>query len=1062
MSRRILDRLIVLAAAVICSGEASAAEATKRVEFNREIRPILSENCFHCHGADPNKRKAKLRLDVREDAVAKGAIVPGKPAESEVVKRIFSSIADEQMPPPESHRHLTSLQKESLRTWIAQGADYDLHWSFKTPTRPGLPAAKRAKWTRNGIDHFILARLEAEKLKPSPEAALDKLLRRASLDLTGLPPTPAQVAGWKRSADPFAAAVDDLLASPHFGERMATDWMDVARYADTHGFNNDSLRTMWRWRDWVIEAFNRNLPYDRFITEQLAGDLLPNPTLDQRIATGFNRNHVINSEGGIIDEEYRVEYVVDRVRTTSLAWLGLTLECARCHDHKYDPITQRDFYRLYAFFNSIDEHGEDGRIANASPILASPTPPQQSDMAKHREAMRSAEETMQRLLSAQDWSKVNFDALRPKAAAEESVASTNFAVSLEFASATSTNTAFTNVAGGKPFGVTGTATLTKGPLESTALVFDGETRLKSGALPRFDAGKGWAFRAWVRRDIAHVLPLFSTMNFDVPESSGSYGEGVEIRLVESGAVDVRLARRWPAYSVNVVTHETLAANAWHHLLVTFDGSTSAKGLRVFLDGNECFREVLYDDLVGGIGISGDALIGASDEKGVPKFRGALASVQIVGGAKVDELAGSSRNATVRLASETPAADRSPGMTERLHRAWLARENLEFAAAEAAHSKARSALLAMERTAPTTMVMREMAEPRPTFVLFRGQYDQPREKVEPGVPDLLLPFPESVPRNRLGLARWLTDPRHPLTARVVVNRFWQSFFGTGLVKSVEDFGFQADFPSHPGLLDWLAVEFVESGWEVKKLVRLLVTSATYRQDSRSSPQLNERDPENRLLARGPRQRLTAEMLRDQALALSGLLKGDLGGPPVHPYQPTNLYQGIIVAADYPGTTYVDSKGDDLYRRSLYTFWKRTVPHPTLATFDAPDREVCVARRLRTNTPLQALALMNDAIQIEAARKLAERMLTEGGSKPTERLAFAFQLATGRAPKFTELKSLTALLDKRLAYYRSDPSAAKAALAVGASRPAGALDTTDLAAYANVASLILNLDETITRN
>lgn len=1054
--------LLALLLPGLALGETPKPVATP-IHFNRDVRPILSEKCFLCHGADPNKRKAKLRLDDRDVALEKGAIVPGKPDESELIKRILSADPEEQMPPPSSNRHLNAAQKEILRAWIKDGAPYEKHWAFTTPTRPPPPLVKQTKWVRNPIDNFVVARLQAEKLSPSPAAPLAKQLRRVSLDLTGLPPTPAQLKSWLAGKDPYVTALEELFASPHFGERMATDWMDVARYADTHGFNNDSSRSMWRWRDWVIEAFNRNLPYDRFIIEQLAGDLLEKPTLDQRIATGFNRNHVINSEGGIIDEEYRVEYVVDRVQTTSLAWLGLTTGCARCHDHKFDPITQKDFFQLFAFFNNVDEYGEDGRVANASPLIPSPTAQQQAQMAEQHRTMETAEQTMNRLLAAQNWSGVNLEEKFAGSTNANAFAGTNRFVALDLASWNATSTAITNIAGGKPFQVRGTISTTSGPNETVALLLNGEGSLKTDALPKADAGGGWAFAAWVRRDDATEAPLFSTGNFNVPASSGSYGNGVEIRLTKSGAVEVRVAVRWPAYSLAVVTRECITPREWRHVLVTSDGATKAKGVRVFLDGRECFRDVTHDDLTGAIGISGDALLGATGEKGVGNFRGALADVVLLAKpVEPDQLSGGALDEVGRVAARMATEIRNTKQTDLLRTAWLRKNNAQFAGVVKQFHSARVALLALERDAPTTMVMNEMSPPRASFILSRGQYDQPREPVEAGVPEWLLPFPASAPRNRLGLAQWLTDPRHPLTARVVVNRLWQGFFGTGIVKSVEDFGFQADYPSHPELLDWLAVEFVESGWDLKHLVRLMVTSATYRQDSRSTEKLNERDPENRLLARGPRQRLTAEMLRDQALALSGLLQDGIGGPPVFPYQPTNLYKGIVVAADYPGTTWTDSKGGDLYRRSLYTFWKRTVPNPTLATFDAPDREVCVARRLKTNTPLQALALMNDTIQLEAARKLAERMLLEGGVKSESRLDFAFELATARSAKTVERKALAAFLDQRLAHYRAHAEAAKALLTVGVSQPDAKLNPAELAAYANVASLILNLDEAITRN
>jgi len=1065
--------LLVFSLGRISAGHGADAAPTRssqnfKPEFDRDIRPILAENCYPCHGPDANKRKAKLRLDLREAAVTalpngEFAIVPGKADQSKLVERIASHDGDEVMPPAKSGKKLTDQQISWLVRWISDGAAWQKHWSFEVPQRPALPAVKNKRWMSNPIDHFVLAKLEEEGLRPMPEAERSVLLRRVSLDLSGLPPTPEQLRNWSQHSDPVAAAAEELLASPHYGERMASDWMDLARYADTHGFNNDVMRSMWRWRDWVIQAFNRNLPYDRFITEQLAGDLLPDPTLDQLIATGFNRNHGINSEGGIIDEEYRVEYVADRVRTTSIAWLGLTVECARCHDHKFDPVSQKDFYRFYAFFNNIDETGEDGRFANAAPIMSAPTDKQQQEMVQLGTRMATAEGRMRDALETRIWKDTSFAEWLPNSSATNVVTATNELIRLAVASGDDSSTLVTNLAGPKPFQVKGKLELEKGPWAQPAIVLDGKTSLSTDGLPKFDSSKGWALSAWVRRDGTSEAPIFSTANFGVPASAEAYAEGLQVRVTPSGEVDVRLAHRWPGYSIQIQTKERLPIGEWEHLVIRFDGATLAKGLRVILNGEECSRDVLHDDLTGQVSLSAPAVLGSSSEPGAASFFGALADVRLISApADLELLADQSRTLALQLASATPAPERRPAQNNRLRRAWLEKNRPEFAAVSAEYRTARSKLLELERNAPSTMVMRELPQPRPTFVLFRGQYDAAREAVDPDVPEFLLSFPKAAPRNRLGLARWLTDSRNPLTARVVVNRFWQSLFGTGLVKTSENFGYQGELPSHPELLDWLAVDFMENGWDVKRLLRQIVTSATYRQDSRSTAELNERDPENRLLAHGPRQRLTGEMLRDQALFLSGLLHEEVGGPSVFPYQPTNLYKGIVVAADYPGTSYTESTGEELYRRSLYTFWKRTVPQPTLSTFDVPDREVCTARRPKTNTPLQALATMNDTIQVEAARKLAERMVREGGGTGSERLTYGFQLATARPPKPDEQKALSSFLQRRLDAYHRDPQAAKAFVAVGASKRDEKIDPVELAAYANLASLILNLDETITRD
>jgi len=1056
----------MLAAGFIAAGSQFCAGGNApTIDFDREIRPIFSESCYPCHGPDENKRKANLRFDRKQDAFKRLkdgtiAIVPGDLAQSELARRLTATNTDDRMPPPSSGRKMTPAQEDLLLRWIKEGAKWQPHWSFVTATRPSVPKVQKKKWPRNPIDNFILSRLEQAGLHPSPQAPWSALLRRVSLDLTGLPPTPAQLDAWRARPDPLGAAADELLASRHFGERMASDWLDVARYADTHGFNNDVLRSMWPWRDWVVSAFNQNMPYNQFIIDQLAGDLEKNPSQQQEIATGFNRNHGINSEGGIIDEEYRVSYVNDRVRTTSMAWMGLTMECARCHDHKFDPITQRDYYRFFAFFNNIDETGEDGRMANAAPIIKAPTEEQQREIVSLRHRIEIAREKMQRLLAKQNWPKVKFDSFLTNPIV--SPATTNPLVLLDLRSWDSSAKTITNAGGGSPFQIIGNPALATGPLGELGLVFDGQGGLKTDALPKH-SGHGWVWTAWVRRDRPAQSVLFSTASLSLPQSSGDYGRGVQILLTASGSIDVRSAVRWPGYAANIVTRDTLPTNEWEHLAVSSDGSTKAAGLRVFLNGRECFSEVIHDDQTGEVGLSGPARIGLSQETNSSAWVGALAGLEVWQDAPhLDDLATRWQAESIRLAAETPPANRSESQNDRLRRAWLEATNGQFARAAREEHDARATLLKLEAAAPDTMVMRELPNRRASHLLFRGEYDQPRDEVLPNVPEFLFPFPVDAPRNRLGLAQWLIDRRNPLTARVVVNRFWQEIFGQGLVRSSGDFGYQGDYPTHPELLDWLATHFIDSGWNVKELIRLMVTSATYTQSSDSSPELNERDPQNLLLTRGPRQRLMAEMLRDQALAVSGLLFDKQGGPPVFPYQPTNLYKGIVVAADYPGTTYTESRGRDLYRRSLYTFWKRTVPYPSLSIFDVPDREVCVVQRPKTDTPLQALTLMNDPVQLEAARKLAERMLVEGGGNLGARLGFAFRLTLARPPRPDELHLLSDLLEKRLLGYQQDPMAAQAYVAIGASKPEPTLDPVQLAAYANLASLILNLDETLTRN
>jgi hypothetical protein len=998
------------------------------LDFNRDVRPILSENCFHCHGADAAQRQAELRLDVPGDAVESGAIVPGKPGDSRLVERIRSMDPVEQMPPSDSHRALTPQQIETLARWVEEGARYDKHWAFKAIERPVPPPTPGDERCHNDVDRFVLSTLDASGLAPTPRAPLPSLLRRLSLDLIGLPAGAEQLARWQAAADPVDAAIDELLSSSHYGERMATEWLDVARYADTHGFNNDAARTMWPWRDWVVTALNENMPYDQFITFQLAGDLLPHATRKQRLATGFNRNHVINSEGGIIDEEYRVEYVADRVRTTSLAWLGLTLECARCHDHKFDPISQREYYQFFAFFNNIDETGEDGRIANAAPLMPAPSA---DDQARLRELKRQEDRQLKKLRR-----------LIKDATSQETLATA-------------------------PGGDVAIALPTQSAIDlfPTPQSFpDGKT----DATPNkpLNSKDGWALSAWVKRKDAAAGPLISTMNYATPRSAGGYGAGAEVGLTSDGEVEVRLSVRWPAYATHVISRRVVAANEWGHVSVVVTGN-KARRVRIFVDGIESATIVRHDGLTGDVAINGPARVGHTNRKRDKPFAGEIHRLQMTAG-PIDPAAFESaiEGEIARFSTELTATPRQLSRSQKLIASVVRLSAIDAKLAEA--SKAWRAThaerLELERSFPRVMVMQEMPKPRKTFVLQRGQYDLHGEQVSADVPQALgLPLPDGAPRNRLSLARWFTDPRHPLTARVVMNRLWQQFFGVGLVKSSSDFGMQSEWPSHPELLDSLAAEFITSGWDLKHMVRLIVESATYQQDSAASVEMWQRDPENRLLARGPRQRLTAEMIRDQALAVSGLLSPAIGGPPAYPYQPADYYKGIVVAADYPGASYTVGSGGDLYRRSLYTFWKRTVPHPTLASFDSPDREFCVARRSPTNTPLQALALMNDPTFLEAARKLGERMLTEGGPDDATRLAWGFRTVTAREPTAEELAMLRDLLAQHRTEFADGVSTPRALLDAGAAeRSTKGTSDDELAAYASLGSLLLNLDETINRN
>ncbi len=1021
---------------------APAALPAALLQFNRDIRPILSENCFQCHGQDAAHREAKLRLDQYDSATLDRdgfpAIVPGKPDASEMIIRLLSDDESERMPPKESNKHLTPAQITVLKQWIAEGAPYERHWAFIPPQRPAVPRNSGKHWGRSPIDAFVLQRLRGEKLKPSPEATPAAWLRRVSFDLTGLPPTPQEFDAFtddaaRRGESAYRDAVDRLLRSPHFGERMAMEWLDAARYADTHGFNNDSARSMWRWRDWVIDAFNSNLPYDRFITEQLAGDLLPSPTLDQRIATGFNRNHVINSEGGIIDEEYRLEYVADRVRTVSTAWLGLTFECARCHDHKFDPIEQRDYYRLSAFFNNVAEWGEDGRVANAVPMIPAPTRAQQASQASLERELAAARTAASAARTAWSWHESDRKRVEELAAAARTT--------------TEANKSITVIGIPPPDAKAGAPVL-------------------PGASLDFNHKDGLSIALWLRPAAGNPsdVALISGTNHQGSPADTSFGKGRELRLID-GEIELRIADRLPVYSITVRSERAdLRPGELHHIAVTYAGGKKAADVRMYVDGAEVPCRTLYDDHSGGSSTR-DFLVGTDNSTGAARFVGTLEDLRRIAPAASSE--------TLRALFQSTALPRAlaaiaAGNAARHEMRWIAgalladREGSRDAMAKEIAVSER--LLALRRSFPTTMVMEDLPTPRQTHLLVRGAYDAPGEKLDAGVPEELLgPWPEGAPKNRLGLARWFTRPDHPMTGRVVVNRIWAQLFGTGLVKTLEDFGYQGEWPSHPELLDWLAREFVDGGWNVKAFIRELVLSSTYRQSSAVTAELVTRDPENRLLAHGPRIRLPAELIRDQALAVSGLLAPRIGGPSVHPYQPEGLYSAIVVDADYPGTKWLLGSGEDLYRRSLYTFWKRTMPHPMMLSLDAPDREFCTVRRSRTNTPLQALALWNETGYVEAARHLATRMLREGGTDDGARAAFAFRAATGRRPNRAETKVILHTWNRLREDFAAHPAEAETYVGnTGASAIDAMIPPTELAAATSVANLILSLDETITKN
>lgn len=1054
-----------------------AEEPPAKVEFNRDIRPILADNCFKCHGPDAAQRKGDLRLDSQAAAFTprdgSRAVVPGDAAASELFRRVASTAADEKMPPPDSGKTLTAAQIELLRRWIDEGAAWSSHWSLIAPVRSTPPAVERTDWPRNALDHFVLARLEREGLQPSAQAERAVLLRRVTLDLTGLPPTPAEVDAFlaDESPDAYERAVDRLLASPRYGERMAVRWLDAARYADTNGYQTDGERVMWRWRDWVIDAYNRNLPFDQFTVEQLAGDLLPGCTLDQQIATGFNRNHRGNAEGGIIPEEYAVEYVVDRVDTTATVWLGLTLACARCHDHKFDPFTQREYYQLFAYFNQVPERGKAVKYGNSPPLVASPTPDEQRQLRELDQRLAAAEQSFAQYGEALAAAQTEWEASIADGPTIEWSPDDGLAACFAFEGDFTNKVAPGLVPGGSGVESQAAGDDRRGIVDfrsaeerafakrkptlvyhtgrvGRAMQFDGQSFVDAGDAAPLGFYDKFTLAAWVRLGGQRSGTIVSRMT-DEPQADGYY------LVAENGKIQLNLVKRWLDDALRVQTVRALDAGRWHHVAASYDGSRVAAGVKIHIDGQPEPLDVLLDDLnqsfetreplrIGGGGGAEGRFQGSLDEVRVYRRRLADEEVQVLATAD-----------TVDRITRIAPTHRTAGQLEKMRACFLA------TAAPAAVRDAwqrvgqlRQRRASLTESFPTTMVMRDMPQPRETFVLLRGQYNQPGERVSAGVPGAVPPPPADVPNDRLRLARWLVDPRHPLTARVAVNRLWQMLFGVGLVKTIDDFGVQGQPPSHPELLDWLACEFIARGWDVKAMLRLMVTSATYRQSSRSPPELRQRDPENRWLARGPRSRLPADMVRDQALASAGLLIEQSGGPSVKPYQPDGLWQELS------DSKYVQDHGEKLYRRSLYTFWKRTIPPPVMITFDAAGRETCIVRQTRTNTPLQALALLNETGFVEAARSLAERAMREGGAEPSGRITHLFRLVLARPPGAAEIDTLLAGYERHLERYRARPQAAADLLTVGESRVAGSIDPSELAAYTAVAGVVLNLDETVT--
>jgi len=1022
------------------------AAAGEEVDFNRDIRPILSDICFKCHGPDAAERQTELRLDTQEGLFGNvedvRIVVPNHPDKSELYRRLVSDDPDERMPPPDSKLVLSEQQVASVRAWIEQGAKWEQHWAFAPPLRAPLPVVKLSEWLRNPIDNFVASRLEREQLRPSREAGRATLIRRVTLDLTGLPPTQQEVAAFIGDTSPnaYERVVDRLLDSPAYGERMAVVWLDAARYADTSGYQNDGPRQMWRWRDWVIDAYNQGMPFDQFTREQLAGDLLPNPTIEQRVATGFNRNHRGNAEGGVIPEEFQVEYVVDRVETTGTVWLGLTIGCARCHDHKYDPFSQKEFYELFAFFNNVPENGRAVKEGNSPPYIKAPTAEQQRQLglldAKIVVAQRDLAATQGQLRQLQfEWEK-------KQAAGRDSIDWNIERGRIASFSFDDTNDEAIN----KTFR-DGEPQYSEG-LQLAAADFDGKRFIEAGDVANFGYFDSFSIAAWIRPATSEAGTVVSRMT-DAEQADGYYVQ------VQDGHVHVNLVKRWLDDCIRVETESTITPNEWTHLLVTYDGSRVAKGISLYLNGERVPLKVNYDFINQTFAATEPLRIGGGGGADA-RFRGLIDEVQLYGRCLNDEEAAIASVAeSIDEIVSRDSAERTSNQQEKLAAYFLTsvapaqmREQHELVVTL---EEQRSQLI---ESFPTVMVMEE-GTPRETHILQRGEYDKPIERVTPGVPAILSANSEASVQSRLDLAISLTSPSNPLTARVAVNRHWQMYFGVGLVKTSEDFGTQGERPSQPDLLDWLADEFMRSGWDVKALQRLIVTSATYRQSSRVTRELLARDPENRLLARGPRFRLPAETVRDQALAAAGLLTDQVGGQSVMPYQPGGLWNDIATDINYE-----QDHGANLYRRSMYTYWKRTVVPPAMSAFDGAAREMCQVLSRRTNTPLQALTLMNDVTFVEAARVIAQHGM-HSSTDSTQRISNIFQAILVRQPNDDELVILQRGLANHLAQFRDAPESASQLVAVGEYPIPASIDQVELAAYTTIASLILNLDEAVTK-
>lgn len=1015
---------IRLAAAMIL-GMSGIIVSAAEIDFARQIRPVLSDRCFACHGPDKANQKAGLRLDLRDAAIRSRdgmtPIVPGKPSESEAIRRIFAN-DDDVMPPPEAKNPMTSAEKALIRQWVEEGAHYQGHWAFEQITKPAEPKIRSTDRKRTPIDAFILRQLEPKGFSFAADVRKEKLIRRVAFDLTGLPPTVEEIGAFLQDDSPmaFEKVVDEYLSRKTYGERMASEWLDVARYSDTYGYQVDRDRYVWPYRDWVIKAFNNNMPYDQFMTEQVAGDLLPNATDQQILATTFNRLHPQKVEGGSVPEEFRIEYVSDRTQTFATAFLGLTMECCKCHDHKYDPLSQEEYFQLSSFFDNIDEAG---LYSFFTPSVPTPTLVLADDAKKQQIAAAEAlilEKEKGLALAVQQAGKISpfgqstipglvgYYDFEPDSGFPNTVNPAH-------GRAGAGRNAVVEGRSGKGLKLTGDDVVTLGPGE-------------------FTRNDPFTISLWLKSPTAFDRAVVFHRSRAWTDAAS---RGFEL-LIEDGRLSAALIHFYPGNALRVQARDELPLNKWVHVTMAYDGSSQADGVQLFVDGGQIATEVVRDKLTKNItgGGAKNIVIGARmRDRG---FKGGL----------VDDFKIFDRQLTgVEVREVYSPGHLASRSAEQLRDYLVATKNVEVAKATAELKAARAARSKLVDNLPEIMVMREMKKKRQTYLLHRGAYDQRRQAVTSATPAALHAFPEGERSDRLGLAKWLSDSKNPLTARVTVNRYWQMLFGRGLVTTANDFGNQGNIPRHPELLDWLAADFIEHGWNVKRLIRLMVSSTVYRQDTKGSKELVARDPDNLLLGRAPRYRLAAEMIRDNALMLSGLLVPKVGGASVKPYE---------VAESFKPSR--PDKGDGLYRRSLYTYWKRTAPAPVMMALDAARRDVCTVSRETTATPLQAFVFMNDPQFVEAARKTAERALAESKNDPHRAAQWIFQAMTSRKPVAAEAKVLSQLYDDQLAIFTKSPNQAAEFLKTGTAKN-GKVDSAKLAALNVVASALVSHDESV---